>query len=182
MGEITTLLRAANAGDRDAAERLYEELYQTLHRLAHARLRAGGRDAVLDTTAVVHESFMRMAEAGTVAAEDRRQFLAYASRAMRSVVIDAVRQRNAARRGGVAMPVSLPEGLAAPGNDHDEILRVHEALGRLESLDPDAVRVVEMRYFAGLQVPEIAEALSVSEATVERRWRKARAFLFEALA
>jgi RNA polymerase sigma factor (TIGR02999 family) len=181
LGEITILLRAANSGDRDAAERLYAELYRTLHRLAHARLRAGGRDAVLDTTAVVHESFLRMAEAGTVVAEDRRQFLAYASRAMRSVVVDAVRSRHAARRGGDATPVSLPEGLGANAGDHDEILRVHEALGRLEGLDPDAARIVEMRYFAGLQVPEIAEALSISETTVERRWRKARAFLFEAL-
>jgi RNA polymerase sigma factor (TIGR02999 family) len=181
LGEITTLLRAANAGDRAAAERLYAELYDALRKLAHVRLRAGGRDAVLDTTAVVHESFMRMAEAGSLAAGDRRQFLAYASKAMRSVVVDAVRQRNAARRGGDATPISLPEGLGAAPNDHDEILRVHEALARLESLDPDAARIVEMRYFAGLQVPEIAEALSISETTVERRWRKARAFLFEAL-
>jgi RNA polymerase sigma factor (TIGR02999 family) len=181
LGEITTLLRAANAGDKVAAERLYGELYRTLHRLAHARLRAGGRDAVLDTTAVVHESFLRMAEAGTVAAEDRRQFLAYASRAMRSVIVDAVRQRHAARHGGDATPISLPESLGAVASDHDEILRVHEALSRLETLDPDAAKIVEMRYFAGLHVPEIALALSISETTVERRWRKARAFLFDAL-
>ena len=181
MGEITILLRAANAGDRDAAERLYSELYGTLRRLARARLRAGGRDAVLDTTAVVHESFMRMAEAGSVAAEDRRQFLAYASRAMRSVVVDFVRQRNAARRGGDDTPISLREGLGAVSGRPHEVLQVHEALERLERLDPDAARVVEMRYFAGLQVSEVAEALSISETTVERRWRKARAFLFDSL-
>jgi RNA polymerase sigma factor (TIGR02999 family) len=181
LGEITTLLRAANAGDRDAAERLYSELYGTLRRLARARLRGGGRDAVLDTTAVVHESFLRMAEAGSVVAEDRRQFLAYASRAMRSVVVDFVRQRNAARRGGDATPISLREGLGAVSDSQHEILGVHEALERLERLDPDAARVVEMRYFAGLQVPEVAEALSISESTVERRWRKARAFLFDSL-
>ncbi len=179
MGEITILLRAANAGDRDAAERLYSELYGTLRRLARARLRAGGRDAILDTTAVVHESFMRMAEAGSVVAEDRRQFLAYASRAMRSVIVDFVRQRNAARRGGGATPISLREGLGAVPDSQDEILRVHEALERLERLDVEAARVVEMRYFAGLSVTEIAGALSVSETTVERRWRKARVLLFD---
>ncbi|MBZ5639537.1 MAG: sigma-70 family RNA polymerase sigma factor [Acidobacteriia bacterium] len=181
MGEITLLLRAANAGDRGAAEQLYSRLYETLRRLARARLRAGGRDSVLDTTVVVHESFLRMIEAGSVEAEDRRQFLAYASRAMRSVIVDFVRQRNAARRGGDATPVSLSDGDGTVNDRPDEILQVHQALGRLESLDADSARVVEMRYFAGLKVSEIAEALSISETTVERRWRKARAFLFESL-
>lgn len=181
MGDITVLLRAANAGDKSAAERLYAELYDSLRKLARARLRDGGRDAILDTTAVVHESFMRMAEAGTVEANDRRQFLAYASRAMRSVVVDFVRQRNAARRGGDAAPISLKDGIGAVFDRQDEILLVHEALARLEALDGDAAQIVEMRYFAGPQVPEIAEALAISETTVERRWRKARAFLFESL-
>lgn len=181
MGEITELLRAAHAGDRGAADKIYEELYESLRRLARARLRDGGRDAVLDTTAVVHESFVRMSEAGRLRAEDRRQFLAYAARAMRSVVVDFVRQRNAARRGGNVSLVSLPEGVDGGSSPPDEILRVHEALERLERLDADAARVVEMRYFAGLQVPEIAEALSVSVTTIERRWRTARAFLFESL-
>lgn len=181
MGEITQLLRAANAGDRDAAERLYAELYETLRRLARARLRAGGRDAVLDTTVVVHESFVRMTEAGRVQATDRRQFLAYASRAMRSVVVDFVRQRNAARRGGDVSVVSLSDGAGAVPERANEVLRVHEALERLEGVDPEAARVVEMRYFAGLQVREIAEALSISESTVERRWRAARAYLFDSL-
>jgi RNA polymerase sigma factor (TIGR02999 family) len=181
LGEITQLLRAANAGDRKAGERLYAELYETLRRLARARLRAGGRDAILDTTVVVHESFVRMAEAGRVEAADRRQFLAYASRAMRSVVVDFVRQRNAARRGGGVADISLGDGLGATPESPMDILRVHEALERLEAVDPEAARVVEMRYFAGLQVAEIAEALQTSESTVERRWRKARAFLFDSL-
>lgn len=181
MGEITLLLRAANAGDRDAAERLYSELYETLRKLARARLRAGGRDVVLDTTAVVHESFVRMAEAHRVDADDRRQFLAYASRAMRSVIVDFVRRRSTARRGGDADPVSLHDEFGAVSNRQDEILQVNEALSRLESIDAEAARVVEMRYFAGLEVSEIAESLSISETTVERRWRRARAFLFESL-
>lgn len=175
------LLRAASAGDRDAATDLYTRMYDALHRLAHARLAGGGRDAVLDTTAVVHESFMRMSEAGSVAAEDRRQFLAYASRAMRSVIVDFVRQRNAARRGGDVSLVSLKDGVGAPPDRRDEILHVHDALAALDAVDADAARVVEMRYFAGLDVAEIADALGVSESTIERRWRKARAFLYESL-
>ncbi|HEX4826179.1 MAG TPA: ECF-type sigma factor [Candidatus Polarisedimenticolaceae bacterium] len=181
MGEITELLRAAHAGDRDAAARIYDELYGTLRRLARARLRDGGRDAVLDTTAVVHESFLRMHEAGRVAASDRSQFLAYASRAMRSVVVDFVRRRIAARRGGGVSLVSLPAEVEAAPARSDEILRVHEALDGLERLDPDAAAVVEMRYFSGLAVPEIAAALGTSVSTVERRWRAARAFLFASL-
>jgi RNA polymerase sigma factor (TIGR02999 family) len=181
VGDITVLIRAANAGDRGAAERLYAELYEQLRKLARARLRDGGRDAVLDTTAVVHEGFVRMAEAGSLDAADRRQFLAYASRAMRSVVVDFVRQRGAARRGGDEAPVTLDESAGAIVQRPEEVLRVHEALDRLEALDPDCARVVEMRYFAGLEVGEIADALATSTSTVERRWRKARAFLFESL-
>lgn len=181
LGEITILLRAANAGDRGAAERLYAEMYGALRRLARARLRSGGRDAVLDTTAVVHETFVRMSEAGSVDAEDRRQFLAYASRAMRSVIVDFVRQRGAARRGGDVSVVSLKDGIGGAPDRRDEILQVNEALEKLEALDAEAARVVELRYFAGLEVPEVAEVLDVSPSTVERRWRRARAFLFESL-
>jgi RNA polymerase sigma factor (TIGR02999 family) len=181
MGDITVLIRAAREGDAGAADRLYERLYADLRRLARARLRAGGRDAILDTTAVVHEAYVRLVQAGSARAEDRQQFLAYAARAIRSVVVDFVRERNAERRGGGQADASLSEGALIAGRDDDEVLRVHEALERLARLDADLARLVEMRYFAGLDVREIADVLQVSERTVERQWQKARALLFEAL-
>jgi RNA polymerase sigma factor (TIGR02999 family) len=181
MGDITVLIRAASGGDERAADRLYERLYADLRRLARARLRAGGRDAILDTAVVVHEAYIRMVGTGSLEVTDRQQFLAYAARAMRSVVVDFVRERNADRRGGGAVVASLAEGVGVAGGDTSEVLRVHEALGQLAGLDPDLARLVEMRYFAGLTVHEIADALRVSESTVERQWQKARAFLFDAL-
>lgn len=181
MGDITVLIRAASQGDEGAAGRLYERLYSDLHRLARARLRAGGRDAILDTTAVVHEAYVRLVHAGSARAEDRQQFLAYAARAIRSVVVDFVRERNADRRGGGAAPASLSEGVSVAGRDAHEILRVHEALDRLACFDVGLAHLVEMRYFAGFDVKEIADVLHVSERTVERQWQKARAFLFDAL-
>jgi RNA polymerase sigma factor (TIGR02999 family) len=181
MGDITVLIRAASGGDVRAADRLYERLYSDLRRLARARLRRGGRDAILDTTVVVHEAYVRMVGTGSLEVTDRQQFLAYAARAMRSVVIDFVRERNADRRGGGAVNASLTEGAGVAGGDTSEILQVHEALGRLARLDPGLARLVELRYFAGLTVHEIAEVLGVSESTVERQWQKARAFLFDAL-
>jgi len=181
MGEITLLIRAASEGDSAAAGRLYERLYADLRRLARARLRAGGRDAILDTTAVVHEAYVRLVRAGSAEAKDRHQLLAYAARAIRSVVVDFVRERNAERRGGGRADASLTEGALIAGRDDHEVLRVHEALDRLARLDADLARLVEMRYFAGFEVKEIAEVLDVSERTVERQWQKARAFLFEAL-
>ena len=181
MGEITVLIRAASEGDERASGKLYERLYADLRRLARARLRAGGRDAILDTTAVVHEAYVRLVRAGSARAGDRQQFLAYAARAIRSVVVDFVRERNAERRGGGAKNASLSEGALIAGRDDHEVLRVHEALDRLGRLDAALARLVEMRYFAGFEVSEIADVLGVSERTVERQWQKARAFLFEAL-
>ena len=181
MGEITVLIRAASQGEEGAADRLYERLYADLRRLARARLRAGGRDAILDTSVVVHEAYVRLVRAGGVRATDRQQFLAYAARAIRSVVVDFVRERNAERRGGGAKVASLSEGALIAGRDDHEVLRVHDALDRLGQLDAALARLVEMRYFAGFEVSEIASVLGVSERTVERQWQKARAFLFEAL-
>jgi RNA polymerase sigma factor (TIGR02999 family) len=181
MGEITLLIRAASDGDERAADRLYERLYGDLRRMARARLRRGGRDAVLDTSVVVHEAYVRLVRAASIRATDRQQFLAYAANAMRSVVVDFVRERNADRRGGGAAMDTLTEGIAIAGGDASEVLRVHDALSRLARLDAGLARLVEMRYFAGFNVQEIAEVLDVSERTVERQWQKARAFLFDAL-
>jgi RNA polymerase sigma factor (TIGR02999 family) len=182
VGEITTLIRAANAGDRQAVDRLFELLYADLHQLAHARLRASPPNTFLNTTALLHEAYMRFVKAGQLDVDDRRHFLAYAARVMRSIVVDFARRRNAGMRGGGKAHDALDPGVAgALQRSHDEILRVHEGLEALGRIDDGLARLVEMRYFAGLQVQEIAEALGVTERTVERQWHKARAVLFSVL-
>lgn len=160
-------------------------LYRQLQRLAHARLRDGGRNTMLDTTALVHEAFLRMG-ALDVAREDpveHRRMLAYASRTMRSVIVDAARARQAEKRGGEACIVTLTGSMAdaAQPTAADHIVRVHDALLELEALDARLARVVEMRFFAGLEDAEIAQALEISERTVRRDWDKARMLLSHAL-
>jgi len=163
---------------------MYAVSYRELRRLAHARLRSGGRNTVLDTTALVHESWLRLAQAGgAVAFQDKLRFLSYAGHVMRSVIVDLVRERQTERRGGAAVQVTLSTQLGdAGGNDGErEILRVHEALEALAQLDPRMASVVELRYFGGLTEPEIAQALEIAERTVRRDWQQARLFLCEAL-
>lgn len=154
------------------------DLYRDLRRLAHSRLAAGGRSVLLDTTALVHESFLRLHSAGRLRLEDRGHFLAYAASAMRSVVVDFLRRRGSDKRGGGAEHVTLDTDLAERlGATDGEILEVHEALEALGKVDERLVRVVEMRYFAGLTDAEIAMALEVSERTVRRDWERARLLL-----
>ena len=179
MSEITTLLRAAGMGDRQAADQAFALLYADLRRLAHSRLRRSGELTLLDTSALVHESFLRLHGMKDLAFVDRHHFLAYASKVMRAVVVDLVRARSAESRGGgvehLPLNTSVAEA-AGPARD-DEVLRVHEALQALGSSDERLVQVVEMRYYAGLSEREIAEALGVTERTVQRDWQKARLFL-----
>lgn len=178
MTEITTLLRAASAGDREAADRAYALLYADLRRLAHSRLRHEGEFTLLDTTALVHESYLRLQGSAAPQVSDREHFLAYAARVMRSVVVDLVRARKAERRGGGAPHVTLSTTVAeGHGGDADEVLQVHEALHTLAAQDARLASVVEMRYFGGLSEREIAQALGVTERTVQRDWHKARLFL-----
>lgn len=166
----------------DGVDALFASAYQDLRKLARMRLRGGGRNTVLDTTSLVHESYLRLARTGQLRVEDRTHFLRYASRAMRSVIVDLVRQRQAERRGGAAEHVTLTTRAGA--GDHvgeRQILRVHEAVGELARHDPRMAQVVEMRYFGGLTETEIAEALDVTDRTVRRDWEKARLWLAEAL-
>ncbi|MED5621168.1 ECF-type sigma factor [Ideonella sp. BN130291] len=182
MTEITTLLRAAGSGDPRAAEQVVEMLYADLQRLARSRLRRSGELTLLDTTSLVHESYLRMHHGGDLDFADRKHFLAYAARVMHTVVIDLVRARQADRRGGEAMHVTLNTAVAdtTPQSD-DELLRVHEALQELATVDARLAQVVEMRYFGGLSEAEIADCLGVTERTVQRDWQKARLFLAAAL-
>jgi RNA polymerase sigma factor (TIGR02999 family) len=137
---------------------------------------------MLDTCSLVHESYLRCIQSGELRAEDRRAFFAYASTVMRSVIVDSARERQAARRGGDLVQVTLSTGIAEsmPADDAG-IVQVHEALLTLAEADPRAARVVEMRYFGGFTEQEIAEALAINVRTVSRDWEKARLLLEVAL-
>jgi len=179
---LTQLLQLAAGGDRGALDRVFAALYPELRRIAHARLR--GHEAALDTTTLVHESFLRLVDAADLQLADRKHFFAYAAKTMRNIVIDAARAQLAARRGGGQADIALDTELAndLPADEGGETLvQIHDALLELEALDPELAQVVEMRYFAGYSEPEIATLLDVSERTVRRQWDKARAFLLASL-
>jgi RNA polymerase sigma factor (TIGR02999 family) len=174
------ILALARAGDAEAIGRLYALLYPDLRRAAHARLRG---NPLLNTTALVHESYERMAAATPLSFADRAHFLAYAARAMRSVLVDLAREQLADRRGGGAAHVTLTTGLGErlSADVQPELVRVHEALEDLAQIEPRLAQVVEMRYYGGLANDEIAAALGIGLRTVERDWERARSFLYAAL-
>lgn len=179
LTDITRLLGAVKQGETGAEARLFSLLYDDLRRLAHQRLRRSTPCTLLETTALVHEAYLRLHRAGYIQIADRAHFLAYSARVMRSVVVDFVRRRGMARRadvelGDVIDPASLPAG-------ENEILRVDQALQEIGQVSERLVRVVEMRYFAGMKPTEIAEALALTERTVRRDWEKARMMLATAL-
>ena len=178
MAELTVLLAAARQGDQEAAGAAFSLRYDDLRRLARSRLRQHQTITLLDTTALVHESYLKLVGAQGLPVEDRHHFFAYAARVMRSVIVDFARARLAERRGGEAVHVALDteiyDRIAAPETD---VLRVHEALEVLAQADPTLAQLVEMRYFGGLSVAEVAEVLSLSERTVRRHWEKARLLL-----
>ena len=177
MTEITLLLTALAGGDAAARDRLYTLLYPELKRLARSHL-AGHAPMTLEPAALIHEVWLK--SAGQEAALHRGQFFAHASKVMRSVIVDHVRERRADKRGGGFADVTLSthamEQLAPP-----DVLKLDDVLQTLERADGRAHQVVEMRFFGGLEMEEIAALLGVSVPTVKRDWRKARAFLFDAM-
>lgn len=180
--DLTRLLQAAAHGDRAAVGQLFEATYADLLRIARALLRSLGDAPALDPTAVVHDAFLRLWGGALPHFDDREHFLAYAARAMRSVVIDSARARGAASRGGdvdhTAWSTQLGDNLPAAG---DDLRPVHEALQDLAAIDPRLARVVDLRYFAGMTDAEIAVTLGVAERTVQRDWGRARLLLEAAL-
>lgn len=179
---LTDFIHGAQRGERAALAALFEAIYPDLRRLARARLRKSSRNTLMDTTSLVHETFIRFAGAACAKLEDRRHFLCYVSRTMRSVVVDSARARLAERRGGGGLRVTLNTRVEnAPVQSEVEILKVHDALEHLAHYGQRIAQVVEMRYFAGMTEPQIAAALGVTERTVRRDWEKARALLVDAL-
>jgi RNA polymerase sigma factor (TIGR02999 family) len=180
---VTELLRLAAEGEREALDRVFDALYQELRQIARGRLHQQRGLAGLDTTALVHEGFLKMAAVSGLSLTDRKHFFTYAAKVMRNIIIDFAREHLAQRRGGGAEALQLTTGIASQlGDGSDEsILRINDALLALESLDPELSQVVEMRYFAGYTEVEVAELLGSSERSVRRQWEKARAFLFATL-
>jgi RNA polymerase sigma factor (TIGR02999 family) len=182
VNTLTDLIHLAVGGDADATERLFAATYPELRKLARLRLRAGGRQTLLDTASLVHESYLRFAASGQLRLEDRVHFLRWAAKVMRSVIVDFARRRSAMRRGGDRIKITWTPDLdrVEPASE-DDIVRVHEALEELATVDARMAQVVEMRYFAGMLDTEIAEVLGITDRTVRRDWEKARLLLREAL-
>jgi RNA polymerase sigma factor (TIGR02999 family) len=181
-GDLTDLIRRAQSGESAALRGVFDATYQELREMARARLRRSSPDTLLDTTSLVHEAYLRFANANRLRIDDRQHFLKYASHAMRSVIVDFVRERFTQRRGGDAVHVTLDTAVASGLEAGEaEILNVHEALEELAQHDPRLVQVVEMRYFAGMSEAEIADALGIHMRTVRRDWQKARLLLSVAL-
>lgn len=182
--EITQLLVDLRGGNRAALDQLFDLVYRDLHERASRHLNQHASSPTLDTTALVHETYLKLADASSLELEDRRHFFAVAARAMRQIAVDHARKSMAQKRGGGAWNVSLDDaGLAAaaPEKPGADLVALDRALSDLAELDERLARTVELRYFAGLSVEETAELMGVSERTVKRDWRKARAFLYDAL-
>lgn len=177
MGEITALLDEARRGDGVSRERFFSLVYAELGRLARSHLSRQAPLTMLDAPGLVNEVYLRLAQQENLPGSDRCAFLAYASRVMRSVVIDYVRARAAERRGGGQRALTLSTGVADQVFAEPQLEALGDALESLERVDERAHRVVEMRYFGGLEIEEIAVFLDVSAATVKRDWTKARAYL-----
>lgn len=181
-GPITQLLLRWSEGDGEALDALMPLVYEQLARLAHRYLRLERPDHTLETSALLHETYLRLARQRRVRWHSRSQFFGVSARLMRRVLIDHARRRSIVRRGGGWSRVEL-RGAAEPatGGPAEELLALDGALRRLEEAHPGLGRLVELRYFGGLTNPEIAAALGVSPPTVVRRWRTARAWLYRDL-
>jgi RNA polymerase sigma factor (TIGR02999 family) len=177
-GDLSVILGEVRAGRPDAQDRLVRAIYGELRRTAGALMRRERPDHTLQPSALVHEALLRLLTGEALAeAPDRRYLFGAAARAMRQVLVDHARRRRAAKRPGHGARVPLDEALAAFDERGLDVVALHESLERLARSHPRPAQVVELRFFGGLSVPEVAEALGVSQGTVEGDWRFARAWL-----
>jgi RNA polymerase sigma-70 factor, ECF subfamily len=177
---VTELLVAWGGGDQTALDALMPAVYAELRRQAERAMRRESAGHTLQATALVHEAYLRLVDQERVEWRNRAQFFGVAAQCMRRILVDHARGRDAAKRGGGAQPLTLghADAASAPGAAEGvDVLALHEALERLAAMDPDQGRLVELRYFGGLSIKEVAAALGVSPATVKREWAVARAWL-----
>lgn len=181
-GEITQLLAAARSGDRDALDRVTALAYDELRAVAHRQLARERPGHTLDTSALVHEAYLKLIGLQRIQWQDRIHFFALSARLMRRILINHAERRGAAKRGGGRVALALEDVMPGAEDRMQRFGALDEALERLEQLNPRQCRVVECRFFSGLSLEETAEALSVSPATVKRDWSLARAWLNRELA
>jgi RNA polymerase sigma-70 factor (ECF subfamily) len=179
-GQVTVLLKAMSAGDAAAERSLLPLVYHELHRLARSYMRRERPDHTLQATALINEAYLRLA-GGQVDWKNREHFIGVAAQVMRRVLVDHARAHNAEIRGGRLKRIDLDEGLVLSSARADEVLLLDEALGRLASTNARQARVVELHYFGGLSMEQIAALLHISERSVKRDWSLARLWLFEKL-
>ena len=175
--DITALLVDWNNGDKSAMERLLPLVERELHRLAHSYMRREDPNHTLQTTALINETYLRLVDQRKVQWQNRAHFFGIAAQIMRRILLNYARDQNRLKRGGRAIHVSLSEAMMMPAEKDRELIALNDALTRLEAIDERKGRVVELRYFGGLTVPEVAEVLNVSEITVMRDWAFAKAWL-----
>jgi RNA polymerase sigma factor (TIGR02999 family) len=181
VGEVTGLLLQWQAGDAAALDQLLPLVYGELHRLADRQLRGERREHTLQPTAVVHEAYLRLVDQRRATWQNRAQFFGVAAQLMRRVLVDHARARRTAKRGALAPHLPLDDADAAIDPQQVDLVDLDAALSRLEALDADQARVVELRFFGGLSVEETAEVVGTSPATVKRDWHSAKAWLFREL-
>jgi RNA polymerase sigma-70 factor (ECF subfamily) len=179
--EITQLLLAWGQGDQAALDRLIPLVHAELYRRAKSYMRRERRGHTLQTTALIHETYLRLVDVRQVRWQNRSHFFAIAARLMRRILVDHARERSYQKRGGEARQVSLDENLVIGPERGEDLVALDEALSALAEVDPRKSRAVELRFFGGLSVEETAEALEVSPETVRRDWRLARAWLLRRL-
>ncbi|HEU0175525.1 MAG TPA: sigma-70 family RNA polymerase sigma factor [Blastocatellia bacterium] len=177
LHEITQLLLAWSEGDREALDRLFPLVYAELRRLARSYMRKERAGHSLQTTALIHEAYLRLIDAAQVEWQNRAHFFGVAARAMRQILVAMARERGCQKRGGGARQVSLDEAVMIDKGTDEDLVALDEALGALAQFDARKAQVVEMRFFGGLTEDEIAAALGVSTETVRRDWRLARSWL-----
>jgi RNA polymerase sigma factor (TIGR02999 family) len=180
--EITRLLNAHASGDRQAIDRLMPLIYDDMRRMAQNKLRGERADHTLNTTALVHEAYLKLVKFDRINYQNSSHFFAIASQVMRNILVDYAVKQKAQKRGGKQKPVSLEEKDAVADVDISNVLSVHHALERLAEVDERQMRVVECRFFGGLSIEETAKTLDISEPTVSRDWNMARAWLNRELA
>ncbi len=179
--KVTQLLLQLEAGDQESFNRLLPVVYDELKRLAHSYLRSERSGHTLNTTALVHEAYIKLVGHDNLSWENRVHFFATAAQAMRRILLDYARKRRTAKRGAGQVMLSLDEAVIVGDEQAESLLALDEALIKLEAMDERLGKIVECKYFGGLTVEETALALSLSTATVKRDWRTARAWLYRAL-
>lgn len=180
--EVTQLLKRLTKDENGIFDQLYPLIYDQLHRMAHSHMSRQSPDHTLSKTELVHEAYLKMIDQTQINFNDKSHFLAIASRCMRQILIDHARKKYAEKRGGKEKDVTYIDGiLNAQKQKAEELINIDAALGELEKLNDRLARVIEMRFFGEMTIPETAEALNVSESTVKRDWMKARGWLYNKL-